>query len=75
MRAEAVLRQFFRACGVCRLQRAEEALDEMELMLTYYIELNPTPEVYGELLARYLGAEAPDPDGIVVGTGYRHELA
>jgi hypothetical protein len=71
MGAEAILRQFLRACGVCRLQRAEEPLDELELLLTYYIELDPTPEVFGELLARYLGADAPDTDRAAVGTGWR----
>jgi len=69
MSAEAILRQLLRACGVCRLQRAEEPLDELELMLTYYIELDPAPEVFGELLARYLEADSAEP--AAVGTDWR----
>ncbi len=71
MTAETILRQFMRACGVCRLQRAEEPFDELELLLTYYIELDPTPEVFGELLARYLGADSADTEPAAVGTGWR----
>jgi hypothetical protein len=28
------------------------ATDDLELLLTYYLEFNPSPEFFGELLAR-----------------------
>lgn len=48
------------ACAACSLQRPEVPLDDLELLLTWYVELAPTPELYGELLTQYLAAQDHD---------------
>ena len=35
------------------------AADDLELLLTYYLEFHPSPELFGELLARAEGHAAP----------------
>jgi hypothetical protein len=53
--------RYLNACVACRQERAAVAPDALELLLTYYIDLDPRPELFGELLARCLGAEDHDP--------------
>jgi hypothetical protein len=46
------LLNLLRAWAVCSVERLEPPSDDLELLLTYYIDLNPSPEVFGELRAR-----------------------
>jgi hypothetical protein len=48
-----------RACIACAPRRTDGDADELDLLLAYYVELNPCPEVFGELLARELGRAGP----------------
>jgi hypothetical protein len=46
------------SCGADSPRHPDGAVDDLELLLTYYLEFNPSPELFGELLAR---AEADPP--------------
>jgi hypothetical protein len=48
-----------RACIVRNMERPEISSDEPELLLTYQMVLNPQPEVFSELLAKYREAFCP----------------
>ena len=58
MAAEQEYPQDGGACAGCGRRSPGAHVCDLELLLSCYVELDPTPQVYGELLAHWLTMDA-----------------